>query len=98
MDMKLVTAVLLVVCINKDKPQDKNRYVANTTATRQNEKGNMQLLQRPAVVSCKPDDPVPTAGRARKTVRPTFRPTRYVGTSYPTRYDTSEGRCPVFSQ
>ena len=52
----------------------------------------------PLVVSCKPDDPVPTAGRAGTTVRPTFRPIRYVGTSYPTRYETSERRCPVFSQ
>ena len=30
MDMKLVAADLLVVCINKEQPQDKNRYVANT--------------------------------------------------------------------
>ena len=52
----------------------------------------------PLVVSCKPDDPVPTAGRAGTTGRPTFRPIRYVGTSYPTRYDSSERRWPVFAQ
>ena len=34
MDMKLVAADLLVVCINKEQPHDKNRYVVNTTATR----------------------------------------------------------------
>ena len=71
-----------------------NRYKALCRKTKEEK---CSYCRDPLVVSCKPDDPVPTAGTCRDD-RPPDVPSDPVRTSDPYRYDSSERRWPVFAQ